>query len=273
MGKNTIAGITTYNYAIYRRTVSYKCNSGTLQNGKCYHYTSPSGGNTTYSCPSGYTQSGNTCYKTTSPSTSSTRYCPYGYTQSGNVCYKKTELRYNTEKYCPSGYIQEGNTCYKETDLITDSKSYCPTGYTELGDKCYKTTPAKTSTTEKVYSCPTGYTKEGNKENIKCYKLVKSADEYYCENEKATLKGTLCYYKEESKFLGYYCPYGYNLDGQTCYKTTKETTSPIWSNAEYIYSENEYEPGYVRTGKATYVRTCVRDDGRSNPDQDPNTMK
>ena len=53
MGKNTIAGITTYNYAIYRRTVSYKCNSGTLQNGKCYHYTSPSGGNTTYSCPSG----------------------------------------------------------------------------------------------------------------------------------------------------------------------------------------------------------------------------
>lgn len=90
---------------------------------------------------------------------------------------------------------------------------------------------------------------------------------------KATLKGTLCYYKEESKFLGYYCPYGYTLDGQTCYKTTKETTSPIWSNAEYIYSENEYEPGYVRTGKATYVRTCVRDDGRSNPDQDPNTMK
>ena len=273
MGKNTIAGITTYNYAIYRRTVSYSCSSGTLQNGKCYHYTSPSGGNTTYSCPSGYTQSGNTCYKTTSPSTSSNRYCPYGYTQSGNVCYKKTELRYNTEKYCPSGYIQEGNTCYKETDLITDSKSYCPTGYTELGDKCYKTTPAKTSTTEKVYSCPTGYTKEGNKENTKCYKLVKSADEYYCENEKATLKGTLCYYKEESKFLGYYCPYGYTLDGQTCYKTTKETTSPIWSNAEYIYSENEYEPGYVRTGKATYVRTCVRDDGRSNPDQDPNTMK
>ena len=56
-------------------------------------------------------------------------------------------------------------------------------------------------------------------------------------------------------------------------ETTKETTSPIWSNAEYIYSENEYEPGYVRTGKATYVRTCVRDDGRSNPDQNPNTMK
>ena len=92
MGKNTIAGITTYNYAIYRRTVSYSCSSGTLQNGKCYHYTSPSGGNTTYSCPSGYTQSGNTCYKTTSPSTSSTRYCPYGYTQSGNVCYKNCLL-------------------------------------------------------------------------------------------------------------------------------------------------------------------------------------
>lgn len=249
MGKNTIAGITTYNYAIYHaRKTTYTCSVGTLQNGKCYQYANPSGGNTTYSCPSGYTQS-------------------------GNVCYKKTDLIYNTEKYCPSGYIQEGNTCYKETDLITESKSYCPSGYTELGDKCYKTTPAKTSTTEKVYSCPTGYTKEGNGENTKCYKLVKSADEYYCENEKATLKGTLCYYKEESKFLGYYCPYGYTLDGQTCYKTTKETTSPIWSNAEYIYSENEYEPGYVRTGKATYVRTCVRDDGRSNPDQDPNTMK
>lgn len=249
MGKNTIAGITTYNYAIYHaRKTTYTCSVGTLQNGKCYQYANPSGGNTTYSCPSGYTQSGNTCYK-------------------------KTDLIYNTEKYCPSGYIQEGNTCYKETDLITESNSYCPTGYTELGDKCYKTTPAKTSTTEKVYSCPTGYTKEGSKENTKCYKLVKSADEYYCENEKATLKGTLCYYKEESKFLGYYCPYGYTLDGQTCYKTTKETTSPIWSNAEYIYSENEYEPGYVRTGKATYVRTCVRDDGRSNPDQDPNTMK
>ena len=273
MGKNTIAGITTYNYAIYRRTVSYKCSSGTLQNGKCYHYTTPSGGTTTYKCPSGYTQSGNTCYKTTSPSTSTVRYCPAGYSQSGNTCYIKTSLSYRDDSYCPSGYIRNGNTCYKETDVITETKTYCPTGYTELEDKCYKTTPAKTKTTDKVYSCPTGYTKEGNGENTKCYKLVKSDDEYYCENEKAILKGNLCYYKEESKFLGYYCPYGFILDGQTCYRTSKETTSPIWSDVKYIYSENEYEPGYQRTGKATYVRTCVRDDGRSNPDQDPNTMK
>ena len=248
MGKNTIAGITTYNYSIYRRTVSYVCSVGTLSNGKCYQYTTPTGGNTTYSCPSGYTQSGNICYIKTNPSTSST-------------------------SYCPSGYTQSGNTCYKETDIENKTNSYCPTGYTELGDKCYKTSSAKTSTTNKVYSCPSGYTKEGNKENTKCYKQVKSADEYYCENENATLKGTLCYYKKASEFLGYYCPTGYTLDGQTCYKTTKETTSPIWSNAEYIYSENEYEKGYVRTGKSTYVRTCVIDDGRSNPEQDPNTMK
>ena len=62
-------------------------------------------------------------------------------------------------------------------------------------------------------------------------------------------------------------------------KCEKEDIAPIVLmpgdplRAKYIYSENEYEPGYVRTGKATYVRTCVRDDGRSNPDQDPNTMK
>ena len=248
------------------------CEKGTLQGDYCYEYTQKITNTKDY-CPTGYVKEGNKCRKYTDIISTSEGYCPAGYEKKNNACYKYTDIITDTEKTCPSGYTLEGNTCYKETDLITESKSYCPTGYTELGDKCYKTTPAKTSTTEKVYSCPTGYTKEGSKENTKCYKLVKSADEYYCENEKATLKGTLCYYKEESKFLGYYCPYGYTLDGQTCYKTTKETTSPIWSNAEYIYSENKYEPGYVRTGKATYVRTCVRDDGRSNPNQDPNTMK
>ena len=110
-------------------------------------------------------------------------------------------------------------------------------------DTVKKSTP-KIDVTEKIYSCPDGYTKEGYKENTKCYKLVKSSDTYYCEDDKATLKGNLCYYIEESKFLGYTCPYGYTLDNTSCYKMTSEKTNPIWGNPEYKYSKNNYVEGY-----------------------------
>lgn len=247
LGSPDIAGIKTYNYGIYTRTVTgYSCKTGTEKNGLCYTYAKLNEG---------------------------AKSCPSGYAQSGSTCYIKKDLSYSSSSYCANGYTQSGNICYKETGLIEEIESNCPSGYTKLDNKCYKATPVKTVTSEKVYSCPTGYTKTGNKENTKCYKEVKSADTYYCENENATLNGKLCYIKEESKFLGNYCPYGYTLEGTTCYKTTTETTSPIWSNAKYIYTENKYESGYQFTGRATYVRTCVRDDGRSNPEQDPNTMK
>ena len=271
MGTNTIKGVTTYNYAIYRRTVSYTCSNGTLQNGKCYIYTSPIGGSTTYTCPSGYTQDGNTCYIAKRPTTSSNSYCPYGYTRSGNTCYKKTDLIYSSDSHCPAGYTRNGNDCYIKTDLIRKTESSCPSGFTETNGKCLKVSKALVSTTEKVYYCPDGYTKEGDKEKTKCYKLVKSSDTYYCEDEKATLKGTLCYYREESKFIGYSCPYGYTLDGTTCYRTTTETTNPIWSNPEYKYSKDKYLPGYQRTGRATYVTTCVEIEDYNG--QDPSTMK
>ena len=245
MGSNTIKGITTYNYALYRRTVSYSCTNGTLKNGLCYIYTNPIGGTTTSRCPSGYTRS-------------------------GDICYIKTDLIVSTDSYCPTGYIRSGNNCYKKADLIVETTSYCPTDYTEENNICVKKSTPKIETTEKIYSCPSGYTKEGNNENTKCYKLVKSADTYYCEDEKATLKDNLCYYVEESKFLGYTCPYGYTLDNKSCYKMTSEKTNVIWGNPEYKYSKNSYLEGYQKTGFATFVTTCIEDIYNG---QNPNTMK
>ena len=93
---------------------------------------------------------------------------------------------------------------------------------------------------------------------------------YYCEDDKATLKGNLCYYIEESKFLGYTCPYGYTLDNTSCYKMTSEKTNPIWGNPEYKYSKNNYLEGYQKTGYATFVTTCTEDKYNG---QKINTMK
>ena len=245
MGSNTIKGITTYNYALYSRTISYNCANGTLKDGLCYIYTNPISGTTTSKCPSGYLKS-------------------------GDICYIKTDLIVSNDSYCPYGYRRSGNTCYKKTDLIVETTSYCPYGYTEENNICVKKSTPKIDVTEKIYSCPDGYTKEGYKENTKCYKLVKSSDTYYCEDDKATLKGNLCYYIEEGKFLGYTCPYGYTLDNTSCYKMTSEKTNPIWGNPEYKYSKNNYVEGYQKTGFATFVTTCTEDKYNG---QKINTMK
>lgn len=178
-------------------------------------------------------------------------------------CHIYTDVIKNTNSTssCPNGYDRSGDTCYKKADLITTTSYTCPNGYNKEGAganlKCYKTSSVSTGTTEKTYSCPAGYNKEGSGANLKCYKTYYNSDTYYCENEKATLKGTSCYLTIPSQYTGSTCPDGYDISGNRCIKTTTETTSPVWSNSQFIYSSATTLPGYQKTGVAKFVTTCT----------------
>jgi len=257
VGTNKIGSTTMYTYAIYKRSYSYTCVTGSLSGSKCYVYANQNA-TTSTSCPSGYTQSGSKCYKKTNLTTTTSTSCPSGYTKDGNTCYIKTNLNTNTTSSCPSGYTQSGNTCYIKTNLNTNTTKVCPSGYTESGDKCYIKSNPIINTTEIVYNCPSGFTKTGTGKDTKCYKYEKNNDEYYCENADATLNGKLCYYTQAGSFTGYSCPSGYSLNGNTCSKTTTSTATPIWTNAEVIYSYENYLEGYQKTGVKEFVTTCTR---------------
>jgi len=236
IGENTIGVTKVYTYAIYKRSSYYYCSQGTLSGTKCNIYSNP----------------------TTSTSTSTS--CPSGYSKSGNTCYIKKDMIYSENSYCPSGYTQQGssNICYIKKDLTVSTSKYCPSGYQDNGTNCYKTSNVSSSTTEKIYSCPNGYNSKGTGANIECFKTYYNDDTYYCENAKATLKGTKCYTKIDKEYIGSVCPNGYKKSGNTCTKTTTETTNPIWSNSEYIYSSNTSLEGYQKTGVAKFVTTCTR---------------
>ncbi|MBE6147959.1 MAG: hypothetical protein E7167_00390 [Firmicutes bacterium] len=260
VGTNKVGVTTVYTYAIYSRTSYYYCSQGTLSGTTCTITTNATKNtNTTTTCPSGYTKSGSTCYKKTDLITNSTPTCPSGYTLSGDTCYVKTDLIVSENSYCPTGYTREGNSnvCYIKKDPNVNTNHYCPTGYTETTENCYKKNAAKTTTSSKVYSCPEGYNKTGSGANTQCYKTYYSNDTYYCENANATLKGTKCYYYTTPEYLGSSCPNGYTLSGNTCVKTITNSTSPIWSNAEYIYSSATHLDGYQRTGVAKFVTKCT----------------
>ncbi|MBE6155427.1 MAG: hypothetical protein E7164_01570 [Firmicutes bacterium] len=284
-GSVTIMGVTSYTYAIYSRTAYYHCSQGTLNGNKCHVYTNatkdttssstcPSGytksGNTCYmktnvttssstTCPTGYTKSGNTCYMKTSLNTTTNSYCPTGYTRSGNTCYMKTNMIYSSDSYCPYGYIRQGNSnfCYKTTNVISNSNSTCPDGYTNNGTNCYKKEVANTATTPKTYSCPEGYNASGSQESLQCFKTYYSSDTYYCEDANATLKDGKCYVTIPSEYTGNTCPEGYTMTNNACTKTVTTSTSPIWSNAEYLYSSAATLDGYQRTGVAKFVTKCT----------------
>ena len=281
VGSNKVGVTTVYTYSIYSRKSYYYCAQGTLSGTKCNIYsnptantsstsTCPSGytksGNTCYiktnvsnTCPSGYTQNGSSCYKYADLITSGSSTCPSGYTKSGNTCYIKTDMIYSDNSYCPSGYTRQGssNVCYKTANLITNSSSTCPSGYTDNGTNCYSRTKAKTTTSAKTYSCPSGYNQSGSGANTTCYKTYYSSDTYYCENANAQLKGTKCYLTVPSQYTGSTCPSGYTPSGDICTKTTTITSSPIWSNANYIYSSATYLEGYQKTGVAKFVTKCT----------------
>lgn len=179
--------------------------------------------------------------------------------KSGTKCliYADVIKKTNTSTSCPSGYSQSGDTCYIKKDLITTTTKVCPSGYKDNGSNCYKTSNVSTGTTEKTYSCPSEYETEGTGANLRCYKTYTTDDKYYCENEKAVLKGTSCYINVPKEYLGSTCPEGYNLVNEQCYKTTNEYTSPIWSNSSYIYSSKTQLDGYQKTGVAKFVTTCT----------------
>ena len=213
---------------------------------------------TTKTCPSGYTKSGDTCYMRTNTISSTKGSCPDGYTKDGDTCYIKKAVTTSTSKSCPSGYTKDGDTCYIKKDLTKSTKTYCPDGYADNGTRCYKRSNPRIVTTDTTYSCKSGYTKSGIGAATVCYKIVKSDDTYYCEDANATLKDKKCYVTVPSKFIGYTCPAGYITNGSLCTRTTTDTTSPIWHDAEYIYSKDSYVPGYQKTGNARFVTKCTK---------------
>lgn len=273
-------GVTQYTYQVYNRSSYYSCSSGTQSGAYCYHYTNkscttsaatcPSGytkdgskcymrqavtKTTTSSCPSGYTKTNNACYKYANMTTT-TNVCPTGYTKSGNTCYIKKDLIITTTTKCPAGYTRDGNQCYIRAEIKHDTVKYCPEGYVDGGDKCYIKNAPKSNTSALVYKCPAGYTTEGTGANTKCSMVKYNTDTYYCENANATLIGKKCYIKvpgQSSKT----CPAGYTLNGDMCYSTSTDTTSPIYSDEETIYSKETSVPGYYPTGRAKFVTSCT----------------
>lgn len=231
LGSNKIGKTSVYTYAIYKRTERYTCAQGTLTNGACYVYTNP---------------------------TSTTPKCPTGYTPDGAYCYKYANKETTSTSSCPSGYNDLGSTCYIRKNLSYSGVSTCPYGYTDNGYNCYKRTRANYYGGRTYYTCPAGYTQTGTGANTRCYRLEKTDDEYYCENAEATLKGKLCYIKVDPEFIGNKCPDGFNLGADNiCHKTSTQTTTPIWSDVDYMYSYNDYVPGYQKTGRGKFIQHCT----------------
>lgn len=293
-GTNTVAGKKIYAYAIYKRTVSYSCSTGTLSGTKCvtsksanrnttYTYSCSSGytaqgsgssmrcyktTNKNYSstCPLGYSKSGNTCVATTSKISNNT--CPSGYTKSGSTCYQKTSA--NTNTYCPTGYIKNGNTCYKNTNITIETS--CPFGYTKNGNACVTTTSVATKS-----GCPNGYTLKNDKCYIKTNANYNKADDIYTCPTGYIKQGkgvnTICYQNARTNDTFYCnganevlkgtkcvssvtkCPNGFVNNNGVCLKTTNDYQNPIYRK-DYAYSAYEYMDGYTRTGRASFITTC-----------------
>lgn len=253
LGSNKIGVTYVYTYAIYKRTIRYTCAQGTLTNGVCYVYHNPITTSTS-TCPAGYTDNGTNCYIRQAKPAASTS-CPSGYSRSGNYCYTYTNK--NTGS-CPYGYTDSGSTCYIRTNPSTTVYESCPTGYTESGNTCYRKDYASYRGGQTYYTCPAGYTQTGTGANTKCYRLETTEGKYYCENANATLKDNLCYITVEPTFKGNTCDNGFTLGADNlCHKTNTNTTAPIWSDVDYIYSYSDYVPGYQKTGHGKFVQHCT----------------
>ncbi len=263
LGKTSIGVSTVYNYAIYRRTTHYTCSQGTLSGTTCLVYSNPVTTSTTPKCPSGYTDNGSNCYIREPLPTSTSTSCPNGYTQSGNYCYTyANKVTNSTPGTCPAGFTDSGSTCYMRIPGSSNPVQYCPSGYSDNGYNCTKTVSAKYASGSTYSKCPAGYTQSGSGKNIQCYKYETSEDKYYCENANAELKGTLCYVKEEAKFLENRCEYGYTLGADNmCHSSSVLTANPTWTDVDYLFSSESYVPGYQRTGRGKFHQVCVRANG------------
>jgi len=190
--------------------------------------------------------------------------CSKGYSLSkdGKECYTYKDASYKKikETYtCPEGYSKRGSnesaTCYKyESATKTENKTpYCSYGYDLTDGKCVKEVES-TNKEDKIYTCPEGYTKTGSGERTKCYKKTETEGYYYCTNKSASLEGDRCIVKEQTSFLGYSCPTGYDVSGNLCIKTNAKETIEATKNdgtvtsEETIWSKTKELSGWTFTG-------------------------
>ena len=256
-----------YKYTYYARSTSYTCPSGYTKNGsKCYKTTSSSidaTKKTTYTCPNGGTKEGNKCTLTATATPEVTYTCPSGYTKNGSKCVKTYDAtgKVGAGSYsCPNGGTLNGTKCTitKDADKTPGETVYtCPVGYTLNGKTCYQKINAN-ATDVYSYTCPTGFTKTGEGVNTKCYKVVKTNGNYYCEDANATLQGNKCMKVVKGEITNYTCPADYVLNGTECTKSTTVTidatiSTNTYTSYEYTWSEKSYIEGWIFTGNTKTI--------------------
>ncbi len=154
-----------YTYSTYQRSTSYTCPSGgTLSGSTCYLYANYITSTGASYCTAGSLVNGQ-CLDYKTPTVTTTYTCPAGTELQGDKCYEPGDKNL----VCPSGYTEKDGQCYKEVDADKEiNYTYlCPDGYSKLGDgedtKCYRVLEE-----EAKYTCPTGYELEANK----CVKTI-----------------------------------------------------------------------------------------------------
>lgn len=237
-----------YVYKVYSRSKEYVCyeddnDDVELKGSRCYYYTDSYEDK---SCPSGYDLSDDEteCVKLI------------------NATKKKAKVTYT----CPSGYTKKGSgsntTCIKKVDakeLVTFtptcSSSYTVKQNTDGSYSCTKETNAIKIDSTIEYVCPTGYEKKGSGSKTQCYKKTTTEGYYYCKNTEARLEGEQCITDAKTELIGYKCPSGYDLNGNTCVKVLKEdkvkatqTNNPD-IDITYKWSDKKTESGWTWTGE------------------------
>lgn len=195
------------------------------------------------------------------------RYCTnssYHLASDKSECYtyKKASYRQTNDTYtCPDGYSKRGSgentSCYRYEDAtkVTSKTAYCTSGYDLTSDgRCVKTIAATLGDEEANYTCPDGYEKRGYKTSTQCYKKTSTDSYYYCTNTNAQLDGTRCIVPEETTFMGYSCPSGYDLVGNQCItnqavdRILATQTASQSKRTETIWSRYKQVNGWTFTG-------------------------
>jgi len=273
---------TTYEYTTpYNSTTAstYKCPSGTTDvNGQCFKYSSSK---TETVCPSGYTKSGSTCYKyvdaeyyvkswkfvetiKTYDETLTEYESKYekltlyskGKNSNGQTVYYYRRYTSNLGYICPQGKLKNTDQCYITTN--TSTLTTCSSGYNlnAANNQCYKQYDSIEVTGKTSYSCPAGYSTVGSGSSTKCRKAITSEGYYYCSKSDAILQGDRCIISGSTYISKYTCPSSYKLNGTTCYKYTKASSTKATRTieqevtTEYYWHKNKDLAGWAYTGES-----------------------
>lgn len=169
--------------------------------------------------------------------------------------YKKTTT--TTGYTCPKGGYVSGSKC------IIAGAAKCPTGSKEIDGKCYKNGTIQIKSVDTYsYTCPYGYKPEEgtSNESLKCYKVVNTANDYYCENPTANYNSCnhTCTYYTDDTVKSYKCPKDYFRDGEYCYKTNTTIVSATTTTKQetiynYKWSTEKQLMGWIATGNTREI--------------------